>query len=165
MPLPRYTHALVRDPSPVYGAFYAARGISISDQLAHEQHEAYNDALREAGLKLVPIAPDPFFHDCVFIEDTAILWEKRALITRMNPLREGEQAAVRKWLNVNHLEIVTLPDDAKIEGGDVMHLEDETWVGLTERTNAAGVEATQGLHSPPLNFAGVSAAAIVSVNS
>lgn len=144
MPLPEPKFALVREPSPAYGAFYAARGIAVSDPLAHQQHDAYTQALKSTGLAVTSLPAHPTLHDCVFIEDTAILWNRRALITRMTPLREGEQSGVRQWLANAGFEIVTLPEGARIEGGDVMHLEEQTWVGLTERTNAAGVEALQG---------------------
>jgi dimethylargininase len=148
MSQPEFQYALVREPSPCYAAFYAARGIQVSSALANLQHDAYSKALNDAGLKLYFLPGHPTLHDCVFIEDTAILWRDRALITRMTPLREGEQAAVKEWLITQGFDIVTLPPDARIEGGDVMHLEDQTWVGLTERTNRAGAEALQNFLAP-----------------
>lgn len=150
MPLPEPKFALVREPSPAYGAFYAARGIEVSDNLAHQQHDAYTQALKSTGLAVTTLPAHPTLHDCVFIEDTAILWNKRALITRMTPLREGEQAVVRQWLANNGFEIITLPTGACIEGGDVMHLDEQSWVGLTERTNQAGVEALRAFLDRPV---------------
>jgi dimethylargininase len=148
MPLPEYQNALVREPSPRYAAFYALRGIEVHEELAHRQHAAYAQALRDAGLNVTTIPAHPQLHDCVFIEDTAIVWDRRALITRMTPLREGEQREVERWLAGNGFEIAHLPAGARIEGGDVMQLEDATYVGLTERTNAAGVEALREFLSP-----------------
>jgi dimethylargininase len=141
MPLPEYLNALVRKPSPRYAGFYAARGIEISEPLAHRQHETYAQALRNAGLRVTALQAHHELHDCVFIEDTAIVWHGRALITRMTPLREGEQREVEQWLTSNAFEILHLPAGARLEGGDVMHLEDATYVGLSERTNDAGVDA------------------------
>jgi dimethylargininase len=94
------------------------------------------------------IPAHPQLHDCVFIEDTAVVWDRRALITCMTPLREGEQREVERWLAGNGFDIVHLPAGARIEGGDVMHLEDATYVGLTERTNAAGVAALRKFLAP-----------------
>jgi dimethylargininase len=148
MPLPKPTHALVREPSPRYAGFYAARGIPIDENLAHRQHEAYVHAIEQAGLKVTTLAAHPTLPDCVFIEDTAIVWCKRALITRIASHREGEQQETRNWLASNGFEIIHLPPGARIEGGDVMHLEDQTYVGLTERTNPAGVEALREFLSP-----------------
>jgi dimethylargininase len=148
MPLPEYKNALVREASPQYAAFYAQRGIEIHEALAHRQHAAYTQALRDAGLNVTTIPAHPQLHDCVFIEDTAIVWGRRALITCMTPLREGEQREVEQWLRANGFAISHLPKGARIEGGDVMHLEDATYVGLTERTNAAGVAALREFLAP-----------------
>jgi dimethylargininase len=148
MPLPRSRNALVREPSPRYARFYADRGVAIAEPLALRQHEAYTEALRDAGLLVTTLPAHPELHDCVFVEDTAIVWGGRALITRMTPLREGEQREVEQWLAGHGFAIVHLPAGARLEGGDVMHLEDETWVGLTERTNPAGVDALREFMRP-----------------
>jgi dimethylargininase len=148
MPLPEYKNALIREPSPKYAAFYAALGIEISEPLAHRQHEVYTQALRAAGLHVTTLPAHSELHDCVFVEDTAIVWERRALITRMMPLREGEQQVVEQWLASNGFEIAHLPTVAQLEGGDVMHLEDATYVGLTKRTNPAGIDALREFMKP-----------------
>src|ERR1700741_1752277 len=119
----RLNHALVRQPSPKYAAWYAARGIVISDALARQQHDGYIDALKRAGLEVSVLPPHPQHHDCVFIEDTAIVWHGHALITRMNDVRQGEQPDVESWLKSHGFEIVHPPTDARIEGGDVLHLD------------------------------------------
>jgi dimethylargininase len=148
MPLPEYRNALVREPSPRYARFYVDRGIEISESLAHRQHEAYTQALRDAGLHVTTLPAHPELHDCVFIEDTAIVWDRSALITCMTPLREGEQREVDQWLASNGFEVAHLPAGARLEGGDVMQLEDATYVGLSERTNAAGVDALREFMRP-----------------
>ena len=148
MPLPEYKNALLREPSPGYARFYADCGIEISEPLALRQHEAYTQALRDTGLHVTTLPAHPELHDCVFVEDTAIVWDSRALITRMTPLREGEQREVEQWLASNGFEIAHLPVGARLEGGDVMHLEDATYVGLTERTNPAGMDALSWFMKP-----------------
>jgi len=49
---------------------------------ALEQHAAYADTLRACGLAVTILAADDAFPDSVFIEDTAVLSEKAAVITR-----------------------------------------------------------------------------------
>ena len=148
MPLPEYRNALVREPSPRYAQFYAGRGIEISEPLARRQHVEYMRALSDAGLHVIALPAHPELHDCVFIEDTAIVWDGRALITRMTPLREGEQGEVERWLASAGFKIAHLPPCAQLEGGDVMHLEDATCVGLSGRTNAAGVDSLREFMKP-----------------
>ncbi|HVT89907.1 MAG TPA: arginine deiminase family protein [Tepidisphaeraceae bacterium] len=143
----KLSHALVREPSPKFSAFYAARGISISDSLARAQHQAYVAALRQVGLAVSVLPPHPIHHDCVFIEDTAIVWQGRALITNMNDVRNGEQRDVENWL-ADDFEIAHAPAGAKIEGGDVLHLDKLTLVGRSSRTNDAGIEALAEFMKP-----------------
>jgi dimethylargininase len=139
--------ALIRRPPRGYPKFYAAHGVTIDIALADWQHAAYVDALRAAGLDIQFVAPDEHFADGVFIEDTAVVWQGRALRTRMAPHREGEQDAVIGHLGQTH-EIVTLPPTATLDGGDVLHTEDVTYVGRSSRTNAAGVRALRQFLAP-----------------
>ncbi|MBN2590599.1 MAG: hypothetical protein JXA96_12115 [Sedimentisphaerales bacterium] len=133
------THALVRSIPRSYKDYYAKKNIDISYGLAESQHEKYIQTLKDAGLKISTVPADETKPDCVFIEDTAIIWQTHALITRMNPVRDGEQAAVEETLKPTHT-ITHMPSVAKIEGGDVLHTENTTYVGLSARTNSMGAE-------------------------
>ena len=139
--------ALVRALPQSYRTYYDSLGIEIDFALAETQHMAYAGALAAAGLAVTPVEAAEEFPDCVFIEDTAIVWNDRALVTRMVARREGEQAAVTERLRDTH-EIVTLVDGARLEGGDVLHVDDITYVGLTERTNTAGIAALRFFLAP-----------------
>ncbi len=134
----------MRAPSPAYAPTYATRAVAIDQALAERQHSAYVAALRACGLEVQSLSPDPGRFDSVFIEDTAVVWGDRALLTRMTPAREGEQGAVAEALRDTH-EIVRLPEGALLEGGDVLHAEDITFVGLSSRTNEAGADAVAAL--------------------
>lgn len=141
------TTALMRRVPDSYAPFYQARGVSISNALARAQHAAYADALRAAGVEVHFVDADEAWADCVFIEDPAVVAPPRALIGRLTAHRAGEpgpvEAALRRW----H-QTVPLPDGARLEGGDVLHVEDTTYVGITERTNEAGAEALREFLRP-----------------
>jgi dimethylargininase len=139
--------ALVRRPPRTYPSLYAPHGVAIDLALADRQHEAYVAALTAAGLAIEYIAPDENFPDGVFIEDTVIVWQDRALRTRMAPHREGEQSAVIAHLQQTH-KIATLPSGATLDGGDVLHTIDTTYVGRSTRTNAAGARALREFLAP-----------------
>ena len=139
--------ALVRTPPPSYAGFYLPHGIAIDITLADRQHAAYVDALRSAGLEIQLVAADERFPDGVFIEDTAVVWNGRALRTRMADHREGEQDAVIDALRTTH-EIATLPPGATLDGGDVLHGDTVTYVGRSRRTNAAGAQALREFLKP-----------------
>ncbi len=139
--------ALVRPPPRSYRDYYARQGITIDLSRADAQHADYVAALRASGLEVAIVPADELFADGVFIEDTAVVWGERMLVTRMVDRREGEQVAVRERLQATH-EIVTLPDGARLEGGDVLHAGDVTYVGLTQRTNPRGANALRDFLAP-----------------
>lgn len=146
-PVLKFTTALIRRPPRSYRDFYVPHGITIDLSLADEQHAAYVVALQAAGLAISPIEPDEAFADCVFIEDTAVVWNGRALRTRMAPHREGEQDVVFRHLEATH-DLRTLPPGATLDGGDVLHTEKLTYVGRSSRTNAAGAAALREFLAP-----------------
>ena len=145
--VPSPTTALIRRPPRSYQVFYAARGVEIDLVRADRQHSAYVAALRSAGLGIETIEPDERFPDCVFIEDTAVVWQDRALRACMTPHREGEQSAAIAHLRRRH-HIVTLAPGATLDGGDVMHAGETTYVGRSSRTNAAAVAALRDFLAP-----------------
>jgi dimethylargininase len=134
------SQALVRELARSYIGYYAMRGITVNEGLADEQQLAYVRALEKTGLRVSLVDTDEALPDCVFIEDTAVVWNQQALITRMWREREGEQAAVEAVLRQTH-SIVRLPPEATLDGGDVLHVNETTYVGLSGRTNQAGAQA------------------------
>lgn len=131
------THALVRKIPRSYPDYYSKKNIHIYIGLAEQQHDKYVKVLKDAKLKISYVPADENRPDCVFIEDTAIIWQNHALITRMCPEREGEQIAIEEKLKPTHT-IIHMPSVAKLEGGDVLHTEKITYVGLSARTNELG---------------------------
>ena len=133
--------AVVRPFPATYVPVYEDRGIGIDGSLATQQHAAYQRALENAGLHVEAVPADDRFYDCVFVEDTAIVWGMSVLMTAMGTRhRDGEQAAVREYFARTH-EVFELPAGATLEGGDVLHAGDMTYVGLSSRTNRAGAAA------------------------
>ncbi len=117
----------------------ASYGVDV--QRAREQHAAYCDALE---VEVIKIPADPDLGDCCFIEDTAVVENNRALITRMGfPQRRPESDAVRIALGDLGYEIVEMAPPATLDGGDVLRVGNGTFVGLSSRTNEAGVSALE----------------------
>jgi dimethylargininase len=131
------THAIVRKIPRSYVDYYSGKNIHIHIGLAEQQHDKYVQVLKDAGLKVSYVPADENKPDCVFIEDTAVIWQNHALITRMCPERQGEQIAVEEILKPTHT-IIHLPSVAKLEGGDILHTEKTTYVGISARTNELG---------------------------
>ena len=80
--------------------------------------------------------------DCVFIEDTAVVVGRTAIIARPGAAsRQGEEGPVAAALAGLGYSIVRLQPPAALDGGDVLQLPGSPTilVGLTKRTNAEGV--------------------------
>lgn len=135
-----FTRAIVRRPcrAMVNGLTSANLGKPFYEN-ALKQHDFYIRALERCGLDVVVLEADERYPDSVFVEDTAVLVEKCAIITNLGaPSRQGEEEAVKKALIrfFPCLETITAP--GTIEGGDVMRVGEHFYVGLSARTNREG---------------------------
>src|SRR5688500_5884336 len=97
------THALVRCLPRSYVDYYANLGKAIDAARADEQHRDYVRALEEAGLTVAYVDDDENLPDCVFIEDTAVVWNGHALRARTCQHRAGEPVAVGAALCRSHV--------------------------------------------------------------
>jgi dimethylargininase len=132
--------ALVRDVSPTFANALCATPPDppIDLELAREQHREYQLALLECGLELRMLGPsdDP---DGCFVEDTAVVADGVALITRPGaPSRQAETARVAESL-AHDLELLRMEAPATLDGGDVMRVGKTIFVGRSARTNERGI--------------------------
>ncbi len=120
----------------------------IDLHLAFQQHEAYCRALRQMGVAVEVLPPEETFPDSVFIEDNAIVLDELAVVTSMGiSSRQGEPALLLPVLG-QHRRLVTIAPPARIEGGDVLRMGKTLYVGVSTRTNRAGVQALQSIAEP-----------------
>jgi dimethylargininase len=114
--------------------------VPIDVARARAQHAAYVGALRARFERVVELPADPRFPDCCFVEDTAVIVGARALVSRPGaPERRGEEVAVRPALEALGLACLAMSAPATLDGGDVLVLGDEIFVGRSRRTNAEGI--------------------------
>jgi dimethylargininase len=138
-----FTHALCRAPSRSVTAGLRAedRGAPDEDLFARE-HAAYVAALRRTGAEVTVLEPQEAFPDGVFIEDPALCLGGVAILLRPQaPTRRGEVAALRLDLSRLFPEIRDLGGHGHVDGGDILCSDTEVMVGLSARTDAAGVAA------------------------
>ena len=112
----------------------------IDYALAVEQHHRYRLLLQSLGCEVVSLPADDAFPDCVFVEDTAIVFEEIAVITRPGAeSRRGEIDVIAEAL-APYRPLAHIEAPATIDGGDVLVLDDRIYVGMSERTNEAALE-------------------------
>ena len=111
----------------------------IDVMMAEQQHREYRQLLASLGLEVLRIPADEAYPDCVFIEDTAIVFDDIAVITRPGaPSRRGETRAVVEVLE-RYRPLVHIEAPATIDGGDVLVLDDRIFVGMSDRTNESAL--------------------------
>jgi dimethylargininase len=106
---------------------------------AEAQHAAYEAALRALGCEVqrVPAAPDN--PDAVFIEDTAVVLDELAVITRPGAeSRRTEVEPVARELSAFR-PLHRLEAPGTLDGGDVLVVGSAIYVGRTLRTNDDGI--------------------------
>jgi len=135
-----FKNAIVRKPSKslVGGIASENLGKPIYEK-AIMQHEVYVEALKKCGVEVTILKADENYPDSCFVEDTAIVTKKCAIIT--NPgaqTRKGEEAIIKETLKKFYDNIECIKTPGTIEGGDVMMVGDHFYVGLSTRTNEEG---------------------------
>jgi len=141
------TVALVRPPGASFARAISAHPDAgrIDVALARAQHAGYVDALRAAGVDVVVLPTVDHLPDACFVEDTAIVLGRRALLCRPGaPVRQAEVELVREPLARYVDEVVELPPGATLDGGDLLRLGRMLYAGRSARTNAAGISALTG---------------------
>ena len=138
----QFTHAITRTPS-----ISITNGLRAEDQGApspdrfREEHAAYVSALSETGATVICLPPLEDFPDSVFVEDPALILCGRAIVLQPGAeTRRGEAAAIRDDLLRYTDGVIDLNTDGFVEGGDILCTDHEVLIGLSARTNEAGVE-------------------------
>jgi len=135
-----FTKAIVRKPCENLIQGLTSANLGLPDYtLAIKQHHEYVEALTRCGLQVTLLPADEDYPDSTFVEDTALLTKKCAIIT--NPgakSRRGEIYQIKNSL-VNHYSIIEeIKPPGTVEAGDIMMVRDHFYIGLSERTNDDG---------------------------
>jgi dimethylargininase len=135
-----FTRAIVRKPGSTFAEGLTTAGLGKPDPArALEQHAAYAEELGRRGLDVTVLEADDRFPDSTFVEDTAVVTARGAVIARPGaPTRRGETRAVAAALPGLCDPIARLKSPGTLDGGDVLQVEDHFYVGLSARTNKSG---------------------------
>jgi len=143
------TRAILRRPGPAFAAGLTKAALGAPDLSAMlAQHEAYAAALAALGLEIELLEPLPHFPDSYFVEDVAVIIPELAVVCRPGaPSRRGEADEINFEL-ARHRPVANLTGTATLEGGDVMIVGKQLFVGLSSRTNQEGAEQLGRLLAP-----------------
>jgi dimethylargininase len=137
-----FTRAIVRPPALNLSEGLTTSGLGAPDyQRALAQHQAYCDALERCGLTLTRLEADSDYPDSTFVEDTAVVTERCAVLTRPGASsRVGEVASIRRVLADLFPAVSEIQSPGTLDGGDVCEAGNHFFIGISERTNEAGAQ-------------------------
>jgi len=115
---------------------------------ARQQHQAYEECLRELGVDVISLPAEADFPDAVFVEDAAIVLDEVAVMTRLGAeSRRGESTSLAAALEPCRT-LRWMADPATMDGGDVMVAGKTLYIGVTARSNAAGIAQLASVVEP-----------------
>lgn len=127
---------------------------------AAAEHAVYERTLRRLGVSVRRLAVAPHLPDAVFVEDTAVVFDELAVITRPGAdSRRPECRAVARSLAA-HRSLSIIEEPATLDGGDVLVDAERVYVGRSSRTNDAALAQLAGILHPlgyrviPVEFRG-----------
>jgi dimethylargininase len=120
----------------------------IDHARAVAEHEAYEDALGRLGCRVERLPDLPDNPDSVFVEDTAVVVDRVAIIARPGAAsRRGEVASAAAAL-ARYRPLAYVQPPATLDGGDVLVAPGVAFVGVSGRTNADGARQLATLLAP-----------------
>ena len=135
-----FTHAIARKPGPNFaqGLTTAVNEEAPDFEVLVNQHQKYIAALISIGLEVTVLDALPDHPDAYFVEDTAVVTGKVAVIT--NPgadARKGEEETIAPVL-AQYRKIEKIHPPGTVDGGDILQVGQHFFIGVSERTNLEG---------------------------
>jgi dimethylargininase len=142
--------AIIREVSPSIAEAEVTHveRVPIDYVKAVVQHAQLAQTLQDLGCDVHALEADPRHPDCVFIEDTAVVLDEIAIITRPGAeSRRGERFPVARVL-ASLRPLGLIEPEATLDGGDVLVVGRKIYVGQSSRTNEAAVQQLRALTLP-----------------
>ncbi len=144
-------HALCRAVSPAIAAcelsFIGREPIDAAR--AQAQHRNYIAALIAMGVRVTELPAEPALPDSVFVEDTVLLFDELAVLTRPGAeSRRPEVDAIAPAVQAVRKTVERISAPGTIDGGDVLRIGRRVFVGLSRRSNQAAIDQMADILKP-----------------
>jgi dimethylargininase len=135
-----FRNAIVREPGANFadGLTSVDLGAPVFERVL-QQHRAYCQALESCGLEIIRLTAEESYPDSTFVEDTAVLTPRGAVVTRPgHASRRGEIEAIEPVLRQHYSDARSILEPGTVDGGDVCEAGEHFFIGVSRRTNEAG---------------------------
>ena len=114
--------------------------VELSAKAARKQQFDYIKKIESFGIEVIVLPPDQQYPDCCFVEDQAIIVDGNVLMPIVgHESRIGEQPLIATFLEKT-LTLHWMEEPAKLDGGDIVRVGDNFFVGVGGRTNKEGAK-------------------------
>ena len=139
--IPDRPYAIVRRPARTLAdgivTFLERRPLDL--ELATRQWHDYVTALERHDWPTVVLDGDDSMPDCVFVEDAVVMFGDLAVVTNpRQPTRNPEVVAAQHLVDQLGLETTRITEGT-LDGGDVLKVGSQVYVGLSGTTDAAAI--------------------------
>lgn len=114
--------------------------LPIDSALCHAQHKAYCVALEKAGADLTILPALNGHADACFVEDVVIALPECFIVCRPGAASRRDETVSITGLLPKDRPVFVTPAPATLDGGDVLVIGAEIFVGRTSRTNEQGLQ-------------------------
>jgi dimethylargininase len=115
---------------------------------AVQQHCAYEQALVAAGCRAEHVPAEPALPDAVFVEDAAVVFDELAVLTRPGAASRRPEVASLALALAAYRTLEAIEAPGTLDGGDVLILGRQVYVGIGGRTNSDGAFQFKALLDP-----------------
>jgi dimethylargininase len=117
----------------------------IDYERAVQQHLAYERCLERLGCRVERLPDAPDLPDSVFVEDAAVVLDDLAVITRPGAISRRPEVAAMAAALAPYRPLAFIEAPGTLDGGDVLVTPGRVFVGISGRTNEAGVSQLRSL--------------------
>ena len=121
---------------------------AVDQAKALQQHEHYCEALQRHGAQVRRLSVNAEHGDGCFIEDNAVVVDEVAILTTMGAAHRRQEPRAIAPVLAEYRPVKGVADDARIEGGDVLRIDRDIFVGRSVRTNQRGVDELRRILEP-----------------
>jgi dimethylargininase len=112
------------------------------------EHARYEAALTALGCRVERLPDAPELPDSVFVEDAAVVLDDLAVITRPGAVSRRPELEAMAAALAPFRPLVFIEAPGTLDGGDVLVTPGKVFVGISGRTNEAGVGQLRSLLAP-----------------
>ena len=120
----------------------------IDIELAKQQHDDYVATLTKLGCEIIQVSPAPDLPDSVFVEDCCLVLDELAIICR--PGAESRRPETKAFFGElqAHRDVRVIESPGILDGGDVLVLGKQIFVGLSSRSNEEAIRQIEEIVYP-----------------